>query len=259
VYLTTPTLTHQWQRTTCGILVFGPGNFWAAWLRVGRWNGTASSRLKSILKNMFRREDSLVGMSGADNSGKFSELMSNSPVKARILCMEPQNDHERFTRLLIKYEPELLRCVLVAVPNRADARDIMQECSVALWRRFSEYKSERPFVPWALGFVRLEVRRFLRSSHRRAQLTERAAELLLQDEQVHAEELDSRSQHLKDCVNGLPGEHRELLHGYYREEQSVGELSQISGRSVEAVYKMLQRIRRALHKCIEARIREAEA
>ena len=91
-------------------------------------------------------------MSDANNSGKFSKLMSNSRVEMQILCMEPNDDHERFTRLLIEHEPELLRCVLVAVPNRADARDIMQECSVALWRRFSEYDPERSFVPWALGF-----------------------------------------------------------------------------------------------------------
>ena len=183
--------------------------------------------------------------------------MSNSRVEMRILCMEPNDDHERFTRLLIEHEPELLRCVLVAVPNRADARDIMQECSVALWRRFSEYDPERSFVPWALGFVRMEVRRFLRSSRRRAQLTERAAELLLQDEQSHAEDLGVREQYLKHCVDGLPGDQRELIHGYYREEHSVGELSQTGGRSVEAVYKMLQRIRRALHECIEARMGRA--
>jgi RNA polymerase sigma factor (sigma-70 family) len=96
--------------------------------------------------------------------------------------MEVKDDHERFTRLLIQHEPELLRCALVAVPNRTDVRDILQECSVALWRCFSEYDPKRSFVNWVLGFVRMEVRRFLRKSTRRAQLTARAAELLLQDQ-----------------------------------------------------------------------------
>ncbi len=173
--------------------------------------------------------------------------------------MSTDNDHERFTRLLIQYEPELLRCVLVAVPNRADARDILQECSVALWRRFSEYDSERPFANWAMGFVRMEVRRFLRKSQRRAQLTERAAELLLQDEEQHAAELDERERYLKNCLDALSGDQRELLDGYYHKEHSVSELSQRNGRSVEAVYKMLQRIRFALHQCIESQMRGAEA
>ena len=47
--------------------------------------------------------------------------------------MDVDDAPERFTRLLIECEPDLLRSVLRIVPNRADARDILQECSVALW------------------------------------------------------------------------------------------------------------------------------
>lgn len=172
--------------------------------------------------------------------------------------MESNSDHERFTRLLIQYEPQLLRCVLVAVPNRTDARDIFQEASIALWRQFSEYDAERPFVNWAIGFVRMEVRRFLRKSQRRIQLTERAAELLFQDEQKYAAELDERERHLKHCLEALPGDRRELLEDYYFKQFSVNELSQRKGRSVEAIYKTLQRIRLALHRCIESQIHGAD-
>ena len=66
--------------------------------------------------------------------------------------MEANDAHERFTRLLIEREPELVRCVLVAVPIRTDAPDIMQECSVALWRRFADFDADRPFAAEALGF-----------------------------------------------------------------------------------------------------------
>ena len=173
--------------------------------------------------------------------------------------MERGDPHERFTQLLIEYEPQLLRYVLVIVPHRADARDILQECSVALWRRFSDYDSSRPFVNWAMGFVRIEGRRFLRKRQRRAQLTSRAAELLLQDNQALTTDLDEREHHLKFCLETLSGDHRELLDGYYYNELSVGELSERDGRSREAVYKMLQRIRYALHQCIETNMREVEA
>jgi hypothetical protein len=36
-------------------------------------------------------------------------------------------------------------------------------------------------------------------------------------------------------------------------------LSEQNGRSIEAIYKSLQRIRLALHRCIELRIRGTEA
>ena len=173
--------------------------------------------------------------------------------------MEAIDPHEQFTRLLIEHEPELLRFILVTVPNRADARDILQECSVALWRRFADYDSERPFVAWAFGFVRMEVRRFLRKSQRRAQLTKRATDLLMQDQQQHSHELDERQHHLKNCVESLTEDHRKLLNGYYHNGHSVSKLSEQNGRSIEAIYKRLQRIRIALHRCIELRIRGTEA
>ena len=39
---------------------------------------------------------------------------------------------QRFTRLLLEAEPVMLRSILVVVPNRTDARDILQETAVAL-------------------------------------------------------------------------------------------------------------------------------
>ena len=110
--------------------------------------------------------------------------------------MDVDDAPERFTRLLLEYEPELLSSVLRIVPNRSDARDILQECSVALWRRLADYDSERPFVACAYGFLRIEVRRFLRKSQRRSQLTKRAADLLMQDQQQLSDELDERNRHL---------------------------------------------------------------
>ena len=90
----------------------------------------------------------------------------------------PNDDHERFTRLLLESEPVMLRSILVSVPHLADAREIMQETAVALWRQFETYDSARPFLNWAMGFSRIETRRFLSRESRRAQLTEKAVEAL---------------------------------------------------------------------------------
>ncbi|MCP4787726.1 MAG: hypothetical protein GY878_29760 [Fuerstiella sp.] len=82
--------------------------------------------------------------------------MSRNRCVGRNGDMEANDAHERFTRLLIEREPELVRCVLVAVPIRTDAPDIMQECSVALWRRFADFDADRPFAAghWRLMCLR---------------------------------------------------------------------------------------------------------
>ena len=162
--------------------------------------------------------------------------------------------HEQFTRLLKVHEPELMRWILVAVPNRSDARDIMQECSVALWNKFEHYDADRSFVAWAIGFVRIEVSRFLRNSSRRQQLNERAATLLLQDHERDSAQLDPRKNHLQDCFDRLTEPQKNLIDGYYRMEYPVSELARRMGQTVEAIYKALQRIRRSLQRCIESKV-----
>jgi RNA polymerase sigma-70 factor (ECF subfamily) len=169
----------------------------------------------------------------------------------------PPTDHERFMRLFLVHEPEILRSVLLFVPQRADARDIVQDTAVALWQHFSEYDPARPFVHWAVGFARIQVRRFLRSAHRRAALSERAAEVLIGAEEVPGACQERRDAALRECLGQLAPRQHEIIAGYYFHERSVETLAREHGCSIEALYKALQRIRQALLECISRKLAEA--
>ena len=169
---------------------------------------------------------------------------------------EDSDAHERFTRLLLESEPVMLRSILVVVPHRADAREIMQETAVALWRQFGTYDTERPFLNWAMGFARIETRRFLAREKRRAQLSEKAVEALEQ-EMVGSRGFDDAIEaHLATCMGKLPDKARRLIRGYYHENRSPEFLSEREGRTVEAIYKAIQRARRDLQACIEGQMRK---
>lgn len=162
--------------------------------------------------------------------------------------------HERFTRLLLESEPVMLRSILVVVPNRADAREILQETAVALWRQFETYDPARPFLNWAMGFARIETRRFLAKESRRAQLTQQAMEAL-EHEMKQVSEFDNAIEvHLTTCIGKLNEKARRLVKGYYHESHSPETLSQREGRTVEAIYKAIQRARRELQACIEKQL-----
>lgn len=168
----------------------------------------------------------------------------------------PPDDHERFMRLFLAHEPAILRSVLVFVPHRADARDIVQETAVALWKHFPQYDPARPFVNWACGFARVEVRRYLRRAHRRAALSEQAVDALMNNEDAQASALAERERFLADCRERLPAEQRKILDGYYVDEERVSTLAERHRRSIEAIYKLLQRIRHALLECMERKAAE---
>ena len=64
---------------------------------------------------------------------------------------------EEMVRLLAKHQDDLFRYIFALLPHEEDARDALQETSVALFRKWSEYDPEKPFLAWAYGFAVLEV------------------------------------------------------------------------------------------------------
>lgn len=165
--------------------------------------------------------------------------------------VEKPTEGERFMRLFVACERDLLRYVLVVVPNPSDARDILQETAVALWRKMGEYDPSRPFLPWACRFASIEIRRFLRrAEQQRRLLEEETVELLLAQYAERTSGLTGRRVHLRECLSELPSNQHRLVRGYYWDEQDVDALAGQSGRTVEAVYKALQRIRQVLSDCM---------
>ncbi len=153
----------------------------------------------------------------------------------------------------------MLRSILVMVPHRADAREILQETAVALWRQFESYDPDRPFINWAMGFSRIETRRFLAKESRRAQLTEQAREALEQGMERSSDFDIALETHLATCLGKLNEKPRRLVKGYYHEGHSPEILSQREGRTVEAIYKTIQRARRDLQACIERQLAKEPA
>lgn len=164
--------------------------------------------------------------------------------------------HERFTRLLLESEPVMLRSILVSVPNQADAREIMQETAVALWRQFDSYNPDLPFINWAMGFSRIHTRRFLSRRQRRAQLTTEAMEVLEQEMETSNKPIDTIDQHLAACLGKLTQKRRQLIQGYYHDNRTPEWLANHEGSTVEAIYKAIQRIRQDLQRCIEKQLKK---
>jgi DNA-directed RNA polymerase specialized sigma24 family protein len=62
--------------------------------------------------------------------------------------------------------------------------------------------------------------------------------------------------HLATCMQKLGEKQHALIQGYYHENRSVEWLAEQGGRSVEAVYKAIQRTRIDLQTCIQRQIRK---
>lgn len=63
----------------------------------------------------------------------------------------------RFTQLWTDAQTAVSQYVASLIRDQSAVRDIVQNTSLALLRKFSEYDESRPFLPWALGIAKFEV------------------------------------------------------------------------------------------------------
>ena len=166
---------------------------------------------------------------------------------------------QRFLALFLRSEREIFRYVAALVPNVIEAEEIVQQTALALWEKFDSYDPARPFTPWACRFALNKAQQWMERRQKwQALLAGGLAEELAQRREVLAPELERRLVHLEDCVAKLPEDQRALVKGYYYRRLGIEALAVESGRSVQATYKFLQRIRLALKQCVERAAQPAE-
>lgn len=63
---------------------------------------------------------------------------------------------------------------------------------------------------------------------------------------------DDELHRLKHCLDALPKKSRDVVENYYFNDQSIAAIGQRLGKTVDAVYKAIHRIRTKLRNCIAA-------
>ncbi|TWT46885.1 sigma-70 family RNA polymerase sigma factor [Botrimarina hoheduenensis] len=168
----------------------------------------------------------------------------------------PSNESvDQFVQLFAKHQRRVHAYIGAVLPSRNDADDVMQETSIALWRKWSSFDQSREFLPWACGVAHIEVLR-----HRRKYATQRVYfnENLMQDiaEEVLAQSeiAELRSEALVACLRRLNEADRQLVEQRYGGGVTALKAAEQLGRPPSTVYKALARIRRGLLDCVRRRI-----
>ncbi|MFM7072321.1 MAG: sigma-70 family RNA polymerase sigma factor [Planctomycetota bacterium] len=172
--------------------------------------------------------------------------------------MMNEYDQVRFMRLWTAAQPAVSSYVHALVWDAAAAEDVVQEVSIALFRRFGEYDETRPFIAWALGVAKFQVLGLIRDNARNRVIFD--DELLGRFTDVWAERaprLTDRGAALQECLEVLPARARNLVRLRYFEELTSEQIAGRLGGTGAAIRVALQRIRRQLRECVERRLRVA--
>lgn len=157
-----------------------------------------------------------------------------------------------FIKEFTKVQRRLYLFVLSQVPSPVDAEEILQEANVVLWKKHSTYESNTNFFAWAAQIARFEILKH-RRRHARSKLTfsDEFLEAVAADVEERSEVLEARRYALKQCLEKLKPNDRELIELRYRSSDDGKEIAEKLGRPANSVYQSIGRIRKVLMECIE--------
>lgn len=170
--------------------------------------------------------------------------------------IEDRTSEGDFMRLLMQHEPALRAFARTLLPEWGLVDEVIQEASVTLWQKFDQLRSMEGFLPWAKVTVRFKCLSVIGALRRDRHVFSEGVIKMLADE---AESIDAGTQAsamkaLRGCLAKFSDSHQELLLAPYASDGGVKMLASQVGKSPNALYKLLGRLREKLAVCIHSNL-----
>lgn len=157
---------------------------------------------------------------------------------------------------ILRYKKVLTGMITALIGDVNAADDLFQETAVILTRKREEADEDAPFVAWARQ-VALNVVRDYRKKNARRKVRCLDEESLEAVSAVFEEndDWDVRREALRGCAQSLPEKERDVLRRRYEAEEPIETLAASMRMTRGALDTLLYRIRKALHACVQGRLR----
>lgn len=171
-----------------------------------------------------------------------------------------------FTRKWTCHQPSVRAYLASFLGNSIEVDDSLQEVALVVWQKGPLDDEPTSFLGYCLACARriaLAARR-KRGDNRLEFLSPEAATTLADRvaflEQQEVAPPGERLHALRKCLERVKPEHRELLASRYSggSKEELRELSRRGGKSMDALYKTLERLRELLRACVERGHRPSE-
>ncbi|WP_018970230.1 sigma-70 family RNA polymerase sigma factor [Rubritalea marina] len=167
----------------------------------------------------------------------------------------------RYTEYYLETRPALkayLHAYLGA--NDAAIEDCIQETGIVVWNKWDEAWDLDGFQKFSYVTARFKALSWLKKHKPAKHMTLSPSVMDGLAERSSEMGRDDRLESLKYCMENLSPEHRQVLEARYEKESSkaLSQLAAKMGRSVDAVYKQLERLRTILKDCVDKRSREQQ-
>jgi RNA polymerase sigma-70 factor (ECF subfamily) len=165
---------------------------------------------------------------------------------------EPSTDlHRALVPLIMRHERQIFAYIYTLLPNRHDAEDILKETCLTIYDKFAEFTQGTDFLAWAMRIAWWKVRaarqKFARS---KVIFSDEVMEVVAHTAESMQDENNAMHTALASCLQKLNERDRRMILTRYEPGSGVERAALVSGRSTQAAYKALMRIKQVLHDCV---------
>lgn len=182
-------------------------------------------------------------------------------LETQFAADSPMNQppHEQFVSLLARHHNLIRGFIGTLLPHQTDADDVFQQTCLVLWRKWDTFDETQSFSSWACGIAFYEVKNFQRVQSRdRHYFSDEILSLIAAQQSSSLSETEHKQRILQNCIQKLDAESRKLIQDCYHADISIKELAEQTGRSCDALYKKLSRLRLKLMDCMKQTLHSAE-
>ena len=155
---------------------------------------------------------------------------------------------------------------LYAITRDAElAEEVYQNAAVVVIEQASGPEQIHNFRAWAKEVVRRQALHAIRTRQNAVKHGRPVAPELLEvisdvftGDRTEETVVQQEASALQHCLDGLPGEKRELVALRYERDAEFDEISRLVNSTPAAVQRALSRIRKTLHTCVQRRLQLAE-
>jgi RNA polymerase sigma-70 factor (ECF subfamily) len=137
------------------------------------------------------------------------------------------------------------------LPRAEQVEDLMQDILLAAWQSLANFRGDATLRSWVLGIARHKVEDYYRRRIREAETEDNedsASEAAVTP--LFDEHLDAAIQHqrVQQTIALLPEPYALVLLWRYRDEKSVREMAELTGKTEKAIERLLARARWSFRK-----------
>jgi RNA polymerase sigma-70 factor (ECF subfamily) len=159
------------------------------------------------------------------------------------------DDGELFVRLLMEHEAAVRGFLRGLLPTWNDVDEVIQSASLIAWRKFDQFEKGTAFGGWFLTIARFEALKHRRKLARTPmKFSDEVWNLLAEAAEERTPNL--RLQQLEVCLSRLGPDQRTLLLKVHSPGAVIRDMANQHGKSEQAFYKVIQRLRASVMRCV---------